>query len=328
MNPFPEVTCIGEAIVDFVAMRKGTTLSETGGFLKLAGGAPANVAVGIAKLGGRSAFAGRVGDDSFGRFLCSELNRYRVDTSGVRFDREHKTRLAFVSFTKSGDRDFEFWEKSPADEQLRPEDVDGARVSGSKIVALSSFLLLREPARDSFFAIARKLRHRGTLVAFDPNLRLSLWKSRGEAKRVVMRALRFSQILRMNDEEAAFLTGEPNVGRAAGLLMSMGPSLVVVTLGKAGCYFRTKAHAGRVPGFGVKNPDTTGCGDGFYASLLFSLSRTEGETTTLSASELASICRTANAAGALTASHRGAIPALPTAAMLKRFLASGKRGNA
>jgi sugar/nucleoside kinase (ribokinase family) len=322
MKSHPEVTCIGEALIDFVSTKKGVTLAEAEGFLKLAGGAPANVAVGLAKLGTRSAFIGKVGDDPFGKFLRTELTGYGVDASGISFDAAHKTRLAFVSVTASGGRDFEFWEKNPADEQIFPGDVDFATVSKSKVVAISSFLLLHEPARTSFFRIAKRLRRKGCLFSFDPNLRLSLWGSRTEARKVVLKAIGLSDILRMNDEEAAFLSGMRDVESASELFLSKGPRLVVVTLGEKGCYFRTAMHSGFVKGFRVKNADTTGCGDGFYAALLHGFVRSGKSIGELSLSELASICRTANAVGALTASKHGAIPALPDAASVKRFLKS------
>ena len=322
MKSHSEVTCIGEALIDFVSTKKGRTLSDTEGFLKLAGGAPANVAVGLAKLGTRSAFIGKVGDDPFGKFLRTELAGFGVETSGVSFDAAHKTRLAFVSVTALGGRDFEFWEKQPADEQLFPGDVNFAAVSRSKIVAISSFLLLHEPARTSFFRIAKRVRREGCLLSFDPNLRLALWNSRAEARKVILKAVRLSDILRMNGEEASFLSGMQEVESASEFFLSMGPAIVVVTLGEKGCFFRTANHSGFVNGFRVKNADTTGCGDGFYAALLHRLVRTGKNIGELSLSELALICRTANAAGALTASKQGAIPALPDAASLKKFLRS------
>ncbi len=324
MKSYPEVTCIGESLIDFISTEKGATLSEAGGFLKLAGGAPANVAVGLAKLGTRSAFVGSVGADPFGKFLRSELTRYGVDTAGMSFDHEHKTRLAFVSLTKSGGRDFEFWEKNPADEQLLPGDVNIERVARSKIVAVSSFLLLHEPARTSIFRIVKRLRRGGTTIAFDPNLRLALWKSPNEARKNIMKAIRLSHILRMNDEEAAFLSGKEDIETAAAEFIAMGPQLVVVTRGEKGCYFRSAQHSGFVDGFHVKNADTTGCGDGFYAALLHGLVRSGKSIVELTLSELAENCRTANAVGALTAAKHGAIPALPDAAVLRKFLKSQK----
>jgi len=322
MKSSPEVTCIGELLIDFVSTEKGCTLSEAGGFLKLAGGAAANVAVGLAKLGTRSAFVGKVGADPFGKFLCSELHRYGVDTSGVSFDHEHKTRLAFVSLTKSGERDFEFWERNPADEQLLPADVNINRVAKSKIVAVSSFLLMHEPARTSLFRVVKRLRREGCMIAFDPNLRLSLWESREEAHKNILKAVRLSHVLRMNNEEATFLSGAEDVEAAAGIFISMGPALVVVTLGEGGCYFRTAQHSGFVQGFHVKSADTTGCGDGFFAALLHSLVGTGRSIAELTLSDLTSNCRAANAVGALTASKHGAIPALPDAVSLKKFLKS------
>ncbi len=322
MKSHPDVTCIGELLIDFVSTERGATLSEAGGFLKLAGGAPANVAVGLAKLGTRSAFVGKVGADPFGKFLCSELKRFGVDTSGVSFDLDHKTRLAFVSLTKSGNRDFEFWERNPADEQLLTADVNIDRVAKSTIVAVSSFLLMHEPARTSLFRVAKRLRREGCMIAFDPNLRLSLWESREEARKNILKALRLSDVVRMNDEEAAFLSGSENIETAAGTFISIGPALVVVTLGERGCYFRTAQHSGYVQGFHVKNADTTGCGDGFFAAFLHGLVRSGKSIAELTLSDLASNCRTANAVGALTASKHGAIPALPDAASLRKFLKS------
>jgi sugar/nucleoside kinase (ribokinase family) len=324
MKSYPEVTCIGESLIDFVSTEKGATLSEAGGFLKLAGGAPANVAVGLAKLGTRSAFVGKVGADPFGKFLRAELAHYGVDTAGMSFDNEHKTRLAFVSLTKSGGRDFEFWEKCPADEQLLPGDVDINRVARSKIVAVSSFLLMHEPARTSVFRIVKKLRRKGTAVAFDPNLRLALWKSPDEARKNIMKIIRLSSVLRMNDGESAFLSGIEDVEIAAAAFISMGPELVVTTRGEKGCYFRTAQHSGFVSGFRVKNADTTGCGDGFYAAILHGLVRSGKSVAELTLSDLVWNCRTANAVGALTAAKHGAIPALPDASLLRKFLKSQK----
>jgi fructokinase len=324
MKSYPEVTCIGESLIDFISTEKSVTLSEAGGFLKLAGGAPANVAVGLAKLGTRSAFVGKVGADPFGKFLRSELHRYGVDTTGMSFDNEHKTRLAFVSLTKSGDRDFEFWERKPADEQLLPGDVDIDRVAKSKIVAVSSFLLMHEPARTSIVRIMKRLRREGTMIAFDPNLRLALWKSPDEARKNIVKAIHLSNVLRMNDEEATFLSGIEDIEAATAAFISMGPALVVVTRGEKGCYFRTAQHSGFVEGFRVKNADTTGCGDGFYAALLHGLVRSGKGIAELTLSDLVWNCRIANAVGALTAAKYGAIPALPGAAILKKFLKSNK----
>lgn len=320
MKSFPEITCIGEALVDFVSTKKGVSLSGAPGFLRLAGGASANVAVGLARLGTRSAFVGKVGNDPFGKFLQAALNHNGVDASGVCFDVDHKTRLAFVSLTKSGDRDFEFWERHPADEQLLPSDLKIGKVAKSKIAAMSSFLLLNEPARTSLFRIAKKLRRQGCMIAFDPNVRLTLWRSHREARKIISKALCLSHILRMNIEEAKFLSETDNIEIAVGKFIAMGPELVVVTFGEEGCYFKTAQHSGFMKGFSVKAVDTTGCGDGFFAALLHGIVQSHKTIGELSLGELASVCRDANAAGALTATRHGAIPALPDSNRMRKFL--------
>lgn len=322
------VSCVGEVIVDFVSAKAGVKLGEAPGFLKRAGGAAANVAVGLSRLGETTAFVGKVGRDAFGAFLKRELAKGGVVTSGIREDHTHRTRLAFVSITKSGDREFAFWENRPADECLEAGDVDFRRIARSRIVHLSSFLLHREPARSTAIEIARKAARSGTIVSFDPNVRLSLWSSRRDARRALLGMVKLSSILRLNDAEAAFLTGSRSIHSAALKLLALGPLAVVITAGQKGCYAFTNRFSVFAAGFRVRTVDTTGCGDGFLAALLFKILRNESGIGDLSAPALSSICRFANAAGALTATKFGVITALPTLPQVRAFLASrgpGKR---
>src|ERR1041385_262704 len=183
MKTIPDITCIGEVLIDFISTKKGVTLSDVPGFVKCAGGAAANVAVGLAKLGILSAFVGKVGNDPFGKFLHRQLREEGVDVSGLRTTQDYNTRLAFVSLSKSSERDFKFWEQHPAVEQLQLSDVNPDRLRKSKIVHISSFLLLNEPARSTALRIARRLKQKRCDISFDPNLRLSLWKSHMEARK-------------------------------------------------------------------------------------------------------------------------------------------------
>src|SRR5271169_3321485 len=178
------ISCIGEVLVDFLSTKRGSILSQTPGFLKTAGGAAANVAVGVAKQGMRSAFIGATGDDPFGRFLRDRLQQERVDISGLLFMKEYKTRLAFVSFSPAGEREFEFWERDPADVHLKIFDIDMKKLLRSEIVHISSFLLLQEPSRSTAISIAKKLKRNRVPVSIDPNLRLALWSSYDTARRV------------------------------------------------------------------------------------------------------------------------------------------------
>src|SRR5688572_16764288 len=117
------VICFGELLIDFVASETGVTVGEASGFVKAPGGAPANVAVGVARLGHPSAFLGQVGDDPFGHFLEGVLRADKVDTRGLRFSPEARTALAFVSLQADGERSFVFYRHPSADMLMRPEDV-------------------------------------------------------------------------------------------------------------------------------------------------------------------------------------------------------------
>ncbi len=320
MNRSHQVLSVGEILVDFVSTKSGVSLKNAPQFAKCAGGAPANVAVGIAKLGTRSSMIGKVGDDSFGRFLVRELRTAGVDTSGMVTDPFHKTRLAFVSLKKNGERDFEFWERHPADEQLLYSEIGRKSLEQARIVNIGSFLLLKNPSRGTALQIANQARKLGREVCFDPNLRLSLWEDQNEARRVMMRMIGCSTIVRLNDEEVTFFTGSRDVETAAEKIRYMGPRLVVVTLASKGCYFQTATVSGFVHGFGIKPVDTTGCGDGFLAGLLHGLAQSDKPADEFLPEEMQAICTVANAVGALVALKRGAIAAMPTARELRQFL--------
>jgi fructokinase len=316
----PEVISVGEALIDLVSLKPTKDLSTAKQFIKMAGGAPANVAVGLARLGIRTAFLGKVGRDSFGRFLKAELRRNGVDTRLIVDDPNYKTRLAFVAVTKDDDRDFEFWEKDPADQHLMKKEIDLDDVCRSSIINIGSFLLLNAETRKCAFAIAKHALKKKKMICFDPNIRLSLWKDPKEVLKNYREMIRCTTILRMNEDEALFLTGAKNRQAAIYKLRSMGPQLVVVTRNKNGSTFATKKCAGDLRGFSVKAVDTTGCGDGFLAGLLSGIIRNKKQIVDLSRLELLEICKTANAVGALVATKRGAIAAMPTMNQVKLFL--------
>jgi fructokinase len=315
-----EVVSVGEAFIDFVSSKPTKDLSTAQDFIKVAGGAPANVAVGLARLGVRTAFLGKVGRDSFGRFVKNELQRYGVDTKLIVDDPNYKTRLAFVAVTKNGDRDFEFWEKDPADQHLKKEEIDLEDVCRAAIINIGPFLLLNAETRKCAFAIAKHALQKKKLICFDPNIRMSLWKDPKTAIKNYHEMIRYTSILRLNEDEALFLTGAKTRQEAIYKLRSMGPQLVVVTRDRKGCLFVTKKIAGDLSGFSVKAIDTTGCGDGFLSGLLAGIIRSKKPIADLSRLELLEICKTANAVGAIVATKRGAIAAMPTLDQVNLFL--------
>src|SRR5437588_3337056 len=261
------VICLGEALIDFVADAHGVSLEDCPGFRKAAGGAPANVAVGVARLGQTAAFAGKVGDDPFGRFLERTLADNGVDTSPMRFDSEARTGLAFVSLLEGGERDFVFYRHPSADMRLQPEDLPVELFDSAVVFHFGSISLITEPSRSATFAAARAARESGCIVSYDPNLRLPLWPSAEMARAEMLAAMPLADVVKISDEEASFLTGEAPAATARQLLAGRA-SIVCVTYGAGGSELFFAGGSTRVPGFQVPAVDTTGAGDGFVAALL------------------------------------------------------------
>lgn len=313
-----DVLSLGELLIDFVPTVSGVTLIEAPTFVKAPGGAPANVAVGLAKLGVSSGFLGKVGDDPFGRFLAATLAAEGVDTSALLFSREARTMLAFVSLTATGERDFMFYRHPSADMLYRPEEVPEALVRGARALHFGSISLIDEPCRSATLRAVHLAREAGSLVSYDPNLRVALWPNPEAARAGILDAWPLADVIKISEDELTFLTGVSDLATGAARLLAPHQRLLVVTRGEGGCYFRTPDFDGEVPGFAVHAVDATGAGDGFVSGLLRGLLRAPNATRDRVL--LAEICRYANAVGAITTTTRGAIPALPKAAAVEAFL--------
>jgi fructokinase len=313
-----EIITLGELLIDFVPTVSGVSLIEAPAFKKAPGGAPANVAAGLAKLGVSCAFLGKVGDDAFGRFLKATLDEVGVDTNGLVFSEDARTALAFVSLRADGEREFMFYRHPSADMLYRSEEVAVDLIRAAKIFHLGSISLISEPSRSATLTALRTARDSGLLISYDPNLRLALWPDAEAAKTGMLSVWEQASIIKVSEEELTFLTGETDSAKAVEKLWHKDLQLLVVTLGKDGCAYFTPTYQGRVSGFPVKPVDTTGAGDGFVAGLLRGLLIYPDALADENA--LRTVCRFANAVGALTTTQRGAIPALPTLPDVETFL--------
>jgi fructokinase len=170
------ILCLGEAVIDLVATEPGP-LAKATLLEKSAGGAPANVAVGLARLGIPTAFIGKLGDDAFGHYLASLLSQQGADISGVTFCQAHRTCFMFVSLTEQGDRDFLFGVERSADNFLSSEDLNEQQILGAAALHVGSFTLRHEPARSATLAAVSIANHARVPASFDPNLRTSIWSS-------------------------------------------------------------------------------------------------------------------------------------------------------
>lgn len=315
-----DVIACGEMLIDFVSTESGVTLAQAPAFKKAAGGAPANVAVGVARLGYRAGFMGQVGDDDFGHFLADTLVEAGVDVGGLRFSGEARTALAFVLLQANGERSFMFYRHPSADMLWRPEDVDAGYAAATRVFHYGSISLIGEPSRSATLAALAHARAGGALISYDPNLRLALWPSAQAAREGMLSGWQYADLAKVSEEELAFLTGEAAVAAGVRALWHDRLKLLVITQGPAGCVYFTPDGSGRVPGFAVSPVDTTGAGDGFVAGLLSGLldAKVCWDRATIERA-----LRLGNAVGALTTTQRGAIPALPTRAAVEQFMRTG-----
>lgn len=326
----PDVIALGELLIDFVPTISGVTLIQAPAFQKAAGGATANVAVGLARLGVPSGFMGKVGDDAFGHFLAQTLEADGVDIRGLRFSKTACTSLAFVSLSADGERDFIFYRHLNTDLLLgyEPAEVDTDSIRTAKRFHFGSISLITEPACSATLLAVKTAQDAGLAISYDPNLRLNLWSDAQAAKHGILLGWQSANVIKVSEEELAFLSdmdlAEIQNGNdwqtAANKLWHSNLRLLIVTCGKAGCKYMTPEFSGEVPGFSVEAVDTTGAGDGFVAGLLKGLS--ERPNAERDPAQLREICRYANAVGAITTTERGAIPALPTEEQVDQFIHS------
>jgi fructokinase len=320
----PDVIAFGELLIDFVPTISNVSLIDAPAFKKAPGGAPANVAVGLSRLGVSTGFMGKVGDDAFGHFLAQVLADNGVDTSELYYSEQARTALAFVSLGADGEREFMFYRHPSADMLHRPEEINAVYIQHAKIFHFGSISLISEPSRSATFRAVDVARTAGLIVSYDPNLRLSLWKNRDSAKQGMLSAWNLANLIKVSEEEIEFLSGQTDIPAGVAAMWHDSLLLLVVTRGKNGCSFFTKDLSGDVPGIAVDPVDTTGAGDGFVAGLLKGLLKKPNGWNDLQT--LSDICYYANAVGALTTTERGAIPALPYADQVEQFLKSTPYG--
>lgn len=315
-----QIVCMGELLIDFVALESGVTVGEASGFEKKAGGAPANVAVAIKRLGMDSAFITQVGDDPFGHYLAGVLADEDVDTSGIRFSQEARTMLAFVSLREDGERSFNFYRHPSADMLMTPDDIAHDVIEASEAFHFGSITLISEPAKSATLAAAAYARDAGKLISYDPNLRLALWDSTEAAHEGMRAGFEYAHIVKISDEESDVVLRE---GEAVADLWAQYPQLqlVMLTRGAQGCVMHTRdGNQHEHDGYAVTSVDTTGAGDTFMAGALVGILEQLGDTHDFSTLDYAPILTLANAGGALATTGRGAIASLPTRTEVTAFI--------
>lgn len=306
-----DVTALGELLIDFTEngfSRQGNYLLEAN-----PGGAPCNVLAMLTKLGKRTAFIGKVGDDFLGRYLRDVVSEAGIDTRNLFMDRDIHTTLAFVHTSPDGDRDFSFYRNPGADMMLREDEVPLDVISNSRIFHFGTLSMTHEGIRQATCKAIDCARQSGVIISFDTNLRPPLWSSMEEAKRQIKYGLTRCDVLKIADNELEFMTREKDFDRGAAILRGQYPNIRLfnVTAGAEGSYSYYENKRVFVPAHKLENSiETTGAGDTFCACVLnyildHGLSGLEEE-------DLREMLSFANSAAALITTRKGALRVMPS----------------
>lgn len=305
-----KIWVLGDAVVDLIPDGENH-------YLKCAGGAPANVAVGVARLGVSAGFIGRVGNDPLGKFMQETLQAEQVSTEQMILDPQQRTSTVIVGLD-NGERSFTFMVNPSADQFLEVGDLPSFQAN--EWLHCCSIALINDPSRSTTLEAIRRIKQAGGFFSFDPNLRESLWPSLDEMKSVVNQVVGLADVLKFSEEELTLLTDTETLEQATAVITAQYPNkLIIITLGKDGAIYHLNGKQQIVAGKALQPVDTTGAGDAFVSGLLAGLSQ---ETDWQNEATLVRIIRQANASGALATTAKGAMSALPNRAQLEAFLAA------
>lgn len=314
------VITLGEALVDMIPLDETCQTYQ-----KCPGGAPANVAVGVARLGAPAAIIGKVGRDLLGNFLIETLRGYGVETTCLTQTDQSRTGLVFVQLDSDGERSFEFYINPSADRFLKEEDIEAAPLERYHALHIGSISLIDEPSRSATYAGVKRAKDLGMIVSFDPNIRLALWRDRKHAHEAIEAMMREVDIAKVSEEELAFLAGVATPESAVAFRRRHRLKVLLVTLGAKGCWVVNREGFRRVPAFPAKVVDTTGAGDAFVSGFLYHLSRSGADLSAFALEELEYFAAFAAVCSGLAISAKGAMTALPAREEVERHFASWKR---
>ncbi len=305
-----DVTALGELLIDFTEnglSGQGNPLFEAN-----PGGAPCNVLAMMNRLGKKTAFIGKVGQDQFGRTLKASLEELGIGTENLLLDKNVHTTLAFVHTAEDGDRDFSFYRKPGADMMIAAEEVQEDLIASSRVFHFGTVSMTDEPTRGATVKALEYAKKHQVMVTFDPNLRPPLWRNLQEAKEQIWYGLSQCSAVKMSEEELEFITGERSLDRGVEAVRNRFEiPLICITMGRQG----SKAYYGDLAvekaGFVQEHTiETTGAGDTFCASMINYLldHGIEG----LTEKDLEEMLTFANAAASIITTRKGDLRVMPT----------------
>lgn len=304
-----DVTALGELLIDFTengVSGQGNPLFEAN-----PGGAPCNVLAMLTKLGHKTAFIGKVGDDFFGKQLKEAIEEVGIDSTGLCMDKEIHTTLAMVHTYPDGDRDFSFYRNPGADMMLKESEVKEELIKESKLFHFGTLSMTHEDVRKATKKAIQIAEEAGNIISFDPNLREPLWNSLDEAKEQILYGLSHCHILKISDNEIQWLTGQEDyTDGVKWILERYQIPLILVSMGKEGSRAYYGGKMVEVKPFIQKNTiETTGAGDTFCGCVLHYIC--EHGLENLTEENLFEMLQFANAAVSIITTRKGALRVMP-----------------
>lgn len=315
-----DVVALGELLIDFTEngiSQQGNPILEAN-----PGGAPCNVLAMLNRLGKKTAFIGKVGEDSFGQQLRKAVEESGTDVTNLLMDKEVPTTLAFVHKLPSGDRDFSFYRNPGADMMLKKEEVSEDIIKSGKIFHFGTLSSTHEGVRQATRYALEIAKENGLLISFDPNLREPLWDSLEHAKEEIRYGLSKCDILKISDNELEFMTGTKDYGKGIEILRGQYPiPLIFLTLGKEG----SRAYYGDIvveekPFLQENTIETTGAGDTFTGCALGYI--LEHGLDGLTQDNLRELLVFANAGASMITTRKGALKVMPEREEIEGFIRS------
>jgi len=312
------VTALGELLIDFTE----NGLSNQGNYLMEAnpGGAPCNVLAMLQKLGKKTAFIGKVGNDFLGKHLKKVVEEVGIDTRNLKLDDEVHTTLAFVHTYADGDRDFSFYRNPGADMNLRADEIDAELIAQSEVFHFGSLSLTHPGVREATKKALQVAKDNGCLITYDPNLRPPLWETLEEAKEQIGFGMQWCDVMKISDNEIQWFTGLEDFDEGIQVLQdTYHIPLILLSMGKEGSRAYYQGMKVEAKPFLQKNTiETTGAGDTFCACVINYV--LEHGLQNLTEENLREMLTFANAAAALITTRKGALRVMPTKEEVERIL--------
>lgn len=306
-----KVFCIGELLIDFIGKDINKGIKNGANFEKKAGGAPANVAASVVKLGGNSVFLGQVGNDSFGRFLVETLEKVNIDTSMTKM--EGCTTLAFVAIDENGERDFEF--NRGSDGEYSFDSIDLSKITKNDVLHFGSATgFLDGELKNTYFKLLKYAKENDMFISFDPNYRDALITEEKLAGFIEdsKTFIKDADFIKLSDEEIRLITGIQDLNEGVCELHKIGAKVVAITLGAEGTLISNGEEKEVVPSIKIKQVDSTGAGDSFVGAVLKQVADLEDKKN-ISFDKWKEIIAYSNKVGAITCTNYGAIDSMPYA---------------